>query len=87
MTGLNRLTGQFWGGECPVCLTVEAEMFKNVAGHWECRICHTQIEVEEAPKVLSEKGIGRFVRTVGGLCSVFDAIPPQIGRIAEDLRV
>ena len=80
------LTGQFWGGYCPDCLKVESMMCKNHDGKWECPVCHLQVSVGEKIVILSEAGIGRFVKKNGIKVSVLDSIPPQEGMIGQDLR-
>jgi hypothetical protein len=84
---MRSLVGDFWGGYCPECLSVDTEMFRNVCGFWECPECHLQINVTADIVILHEKGKGNFVKRFDGIYfSVSDAVPPLAGRIVRDHR-
>ena len=80
------VAGDFWGGYCPDCLTVETEMLLNKLGNWECPNCHLQIEAKEKIVVLAREGVGAFLKRCGTRIAVSDVLPPQCGKIAYDLR-
>jgi hypothetical protein len=88
MFGFKSQVGEFWGGYCPDCMIVESEMMKNLDNKWECPICHLQVSVSDKRiTILSQVGTGRFARKHGSRISVLTAIPPQEGRITENLRI
>ena len=80
------ISGDFWGGICPECLIIEAEMKLNKDHVYECPLCHMQVRVQETIIILPELGTGNFVGKNGVHVSVMDIQPPPIGIIAEDLR-
>ena len=87
MARFSTLTGDFWGGYCPECLTLEAVMYKNADGFWECCECNLQITTDEKVVVLPNHGVGHFVKNGRVKISVLDVFPPQVGIIRQDMRV
>ena len=87
MPRVGSLEGEFWGGYCPDCLSVESDMCLNLDDCWECPICNLQISTKEVVTVLPILGIGHFMKSRGSLVTVSDFAPTQVGVIANDLPV
>ena len=82
---LRSLVGEFWGGFCPSC-PEPVDMKLNTLDQWECPRCHLEIDSHGSVVVLPTRGVGSYMRSHGSPVSANHVIPPQVGRIVQDLR-